>query len=36
MHDAGDKKVTVEALPKIIEHYQNLGYEFKTYYDIMK
>lgn len=36
MHDAGDKKVTVEALPKIIEHYQSLGYEFKTYYDIMK
>ena len=36
MHDASDKKVTVETLPKIIEHYQSLGYEFKTYYEIMK
>jgi len=35
MHDASDKKATVETLPKIIEHYQALGYEFKTYYEIM-
>ena len=28
MHDAGDKQVTVEFLPQLIEHYKNLGYEF--------
>lgn len=36
MHDASDKDATVQALPSIIEHYQGLGYEFKTYYEIMK
>lgn len=36
MHDAAGKSTTAEALPKIIEHYQSLGYTFKTYYDIMK
>lgn len=29
MHDTGAKTTTVEALPKIIEHYQKLGYAFK-------
>lgn len=35
MHDAGDKQMTVEFLPQLIEHYKDLGYEFCTYYDIM-
>ena len=29
-HDAQAKKTTVEALPKIIEHYQSLGYTFEA------
>ena len=29
-HDAAAKTTTVEALPKFIEHYQSLGYEFKA------
>lgn len=29
-HDSAAKQTTVEALPKIIEHYQSLGYEFKA------
>ena len=29
MHDTAAKSTTVEALPKIIEHYQKLGYTFK-------
>ena len=29
-HDAATKDTTVEALPRIIEHYQALGYEFKA------
>lgn len=29
-HDAATKDTTVEALPKIIEHYQALGYQFKA------
>lgn len=36
MHDADDKKATVEALPEIIEHYKAEGYTFKNYYDIFK
>lgn len=28
-HDSQSKSTTVEALPQIIEHYQNLGYTFK-------
>lgn len=36
MHDADDKKTTADALPSIIEHYKNLGYTFKNYYDIFK
>lgn len=35
MHDAGDKQVTVEFLPQLIEKYQAEGYEFCTYYDVM-
>lgn len=35
MHDAGDKEVTVQFLPQLIEHYQSLGYEFANYYDVM-
>ena len=34
MHDTDDKQTTADALPSIIEHYQNLGYEFRNYYDI--
>lgn len=30
MHDAGGKKTTVEALPKIIEHFKKKGYAFKV------
>lgn len=30
MHDAGGKKTTVEALPKIIEHFKKKGYTFKV------
>lgn len=30
MHDANNKETTVAALPEIIEHYQNLGYQFKA------
>ena len=29
-HDTQAKSTTVEALPKIIEHYQKLGYEFRA------
>ena len=36
MHDAYDKQVTVETLPHVIEYYRNLGYEFKTFYDVFK
>lgn len=36
MHDAGDKNATVEFLPQLIEKYQQEGYEFCTYYDVMK
>ena len=36
MHDAGDKQNTVELLPRIIKYYKEQGYEFKSYYDIMK
>lgn len=35
MHDAGDKQVTVEFLPQLIEKYQSEGYEFCNYYDVM-
>lgn len=36
MHDAGDKNVTVEFLPQLIEKYKDAGYEFCSYYDVMK
>ncbi len=29
-HDSGSKQTTVEALPRIIEHYQALGYTFEA------
>ena len=35
MHDAGDKDVTVEFLPQLIEKYLAEGYEFCNYYEIM-
>lgn len=35
MHDAGDKDVTVEFLPQLIEKYLAEGYEFSNYYEIM-
>ena len=35
MHDAGDKNVTVEFLPQLIEKYKDEGYEFCSYYDVM-
>lgn len=36
MHDAGDKNVTVEFLPQLIEKYKKEGYEFCSYYDVME
>ena len=30
MHDTAAKDTTVEALPKIIEHYKSEGYVFKA------
>lgn len=36
MHDAGDKNVTVEFLPELIKKYKDEGYEFCSYYDVMK
>ena len=36
MHDAQAKKVTVEALPSIIDYLQGKGYEFKNFYEIIK
>lgn len=36
MHDAQAKKVTAEALPQIIKYLKEQGYEFKTFYDLMK
>lgn len=35
MHDAGTKITTYEALPEIIEYFQNQGYVFETLYDIL-
>src|SRR5699024_12272174 len=29
-HDAATKDTTVEALPRVIEYYKNLGYEFRA------
>ena len=36
MHDAQAKKVTVEALPTIIDYLKEQGYEFKNFYEIIK
>ena len=36
MHDAEAKKVTVEALPGIIDYLAGQGYEFKNFYEIIK
>lgn len=36
MHDAGNKKATAEALPTIISYFRERGYEFKSFYDIIK
>ncbi len=36
MHDAQAKKVTVEALPTIIDYLKGQGYEFKNFYEMIK
>ena len=36
MHDAQAKKVTVEALPTIIDYLKGRGYEFKNFYEMIK
>lgn len=36
MHDAGNKQATAEALPTIISYFRERGYEFKSFYDIIK
>ena len=36
MHDAEAKKVTVDALPSIIDYLKGQGYEFKNFYEIIK
>ncbi|MBR0350681.1 MAG: polysaccharide deacetylase [Clostridia bacterium] len=36
MHDAEAKKLTAEILPQIIAYLREQGYEFKTFYDIIK
>ena len=36
MHDAPVKQVTSEALPQIISYLREQGYEFKSFYDVIK
>ena len=36
MHDAQAKKVTADMLPRTIAYLREQGYEFKTFYDIIK
>lgn len=36
MHDAGDKILTYEVLPEIIQYLREKGYNFKNFYNIMK
>lgn len=36
MHDAGNKTSTYEALNDVIAYFKENGYEFKTFYDVMK
>ena len=35
MHDAGNKQTTYEALPQVIEYFQNNGYVFENLYNIL-
>ena len=35
MHDAGNKNLTYETLPDIINYLKENGYKFKTIYDIL-
>lgn len=36
MHDAGDKILTYEVLPEIIQYLKEKGYTFRSFYNIMK
>ena len=36
MHDAKAKKTTAETLPQVIEYFKNQGFEFETFYDVLK
>ena len=36
MHDAGTKQATADALPQIIAYFRDRGYEFQTFYDVLK
>ena len=36
MHDSKAKKTTAESLPQVIEYFKNQGFEFKTFYDVLK
>ena len=36
MHDAQAKRVTVDFLPKLIEFFQQQGYQFENFYSIIK
>ncbi|MCI8486601.1 MAG: hypothetical protein HFJ20_05955 [Clostridia bacterium] len=35
MHDAGDKILTYETLPEVINYLRNNNYKFKSLYDIL-
>ena len=36
MHDAGDKNLTVEALPTVIQYFRDRGFVFENFYSIIK
>jgi len=36
MHDAGNKMITAEALPAIIQYFRERGFEFENFYSIIK
>lgn len=36
MHDSAAKKATADSLPQVIEYFKQQGYEFKTFYDVLK
>ena len=36
MHDAGNKIVTAEALPTIIQYFRERGFEFENFYSVIK